>query len=154
MKRNPLPGCKTQMGFGQTPGVITGVDSAGDLNEGAGQASCSRVKVGNSHMLRFNYGGEASASAGPVSTLLRLLTDRKCLLAVTVDKPSRSFLLWREQRLLLRPVIGRSHWQLGLPSSCTMPEVIWQQLNNRQGWEPLCNPIFSLFGLIQGSWEV
>ena len=117
MKRNLLPGCRRQMGFGMTPGVITSLGSVTDLNEGEGQACLQpRVKVVNSHTLRFNYGGEAPASSGSVSALLRRSASSKCLLAVTVDRPSRNFLLWREQRLLPRPIAGSGPWQWGLPS--------------------------------------
>lgn len=73
MKRNLLPSCKIQTGLGMTPGIITRLDSVTDLNGGEGQACLqSGVEVVNSHRLRFNYGGEAPASSGPVSALWRL----------------------------------------------------------------------------------
>ena len=53
----------------------------------------SRVKALSSQTCRFNYFREASASADSVIALLRLPTYSECLLAVTADKPTRSFLL-------------------------------------------------------------
>ena len=115
-----------------------------DWREGGQARLPSRVKALSSQTRRFNYFGEASASAGSVTALLRLPTYSECLLAVTADKPTRSFLLWgREQRLLQRPTVGSSHWRWELPSYCIKAGGYLAVTS--QGWEPLWNPVCSLF---------
>lgn len=80
MKRNLLRDCKRHVGFGTPPGIITSSDSVMGLSEGEGQACLQpRVKAVTSHALRFNYRGEAPASSGSVSALLRHSTSSKCL---------------------------------------------------------------------------
>lgn len=83
MKRKFLPSCKTQTAAGLTPAAVTGLDSVVGLNGGAGQAGLrSGVKGASSHTLRFNYGGEASASSRPASAPVRPSTYSRRLPAV------------------------------------------------------------------------
>lgn len=77
---------------------------------GDGVELASRIQAVNSQKLRYSHGGEASAGSGSPTACLRLPVPSRGQLADTLDKPQRSFLLWKEQRLLLRPGVGS--WEL------------------------------------------
>lgn len=133
------------MEFGMVAGIITRPDSVTDQRGGEAKLDCSPgSKQWTPRERRFNYVGEAPASSACIIALLRLLPAVECLLAVTVDKPSRSVLLWREWGLPQGPTVG--NWCSGAAAQG------WGFVTlKRPGLAAVSDPVFSYFRLT-GQW--
>lgn len=101
----------------------------------------SRVKVVNSQT-QGPLCGDSLGQSPPCDGTLRPLICSRCLPAVTVDEPIRRLLLWREQRLLLRPSTGSSQGRWDSQATVRggrLPDSSCDE----QGWAPLGEPILS-----------